>query len=123
MPTSRLNKNDSWTNISNSTFTRRAIVLGTTAAALVGCTTATPPAKKIAISVEPTPVAPLMYAALPDEPFPIPAVEIGQINQRFWRQDVDYETSERIGTLVVDTPNKFLYHVGAGGRAPAHRRG
>ncbi|MBP1886430.1 lipoprotein-anchoring transpeptidase ErfK/SrfK [Ensifer mexicanus] len=62
-------------------------------------------------------MAPLMYAALPTEQFPVPAVDISQIDPRFWRQDIDYETDEKTGTLIVDTPNKYLYHVHSGGRA------
>jgi lipoprotein-anchoring transpeptidase ErfK/SrfK len=35
----------------------------------------------------------------------------------FRRQEVDYATRERPGTLVIDTPNKFLYLVEPGGKA------
>ena len=35
----------------------------------------------------------------------------------FHRQEVDYATHERPGTLVIDTPNKFLYLVESGGKA------
>lgn len=63
------------------------------------------------------PVTPLMYAALPDERFPIPAVDVSQVEERWWRRDVDYETSERPGTVIVDTPAKYLYHVKPRGRA------
>jgi len=58
-----------------------------------------------------------MYAALPDERFPIPAVDVSQVEERWWRRDVDYETSERPGTVIVDTPAKYLYHVKPRGRA------
>jgi lipoprotein-anchoring transpeptidase ErfK/SrfK len=36
---------------------------------------------------------------------------------QFRRQEVDYSSPERPGTLVIDTPNKFLYLVEPGGRA------
>ncbi|QLL63986.1 L,D-transpeptidase (plasmid) [Sinorhizobium mexicanum] len=98
-------------------FTRRAIVLGSTATALAGCATTAQSPEQTAILAEPAPVAPLMYAALPTEQFPVPAVDISQIDPRFWRQDIDYETDEKTGTLIVDTPNKYLYHVHSGGRA------
>jgi lipoprotein-anchoring transpeptidase ErfK/SrfK len=58
-----------------------------------------------------------MYAAMPQEQFPIPAVKLSQVDPRFWRQVVDYSTNEKVGTLIVDTPNKFLYHVLPGGKA------
>ena len=36
---------------------------------------------------------------------------------QFHRQEVEYSTSERPGTIVIDTPNKFLYLVQPDGRA------
>ncbi|MDE3176357.1 MAG: L,D-transpeptidase [Pseudomonadota bacterium] len=36
---------------------------------------------------------------------------------QFHRQEVDYPTRERPGTVVIDTPNKFLYLVEPDGRA------
>jgi len=36
---------------------------------------------------------------------------------QFRRQEVDYPTSERPGTIVIDTPDKFLYLVEPGGKA------
>jgi lipoprotein-anchoring transpeptidase ErfK/SrfK len=58
-----------------------------------------------------------MYFAMPQERFPIPEVNVSQIDQKFWRSEVDYSSDERVGTLIVDTPNKYLYHVLPGGRA------
>ena len=40
-----------------------------------------------------------------------------QIDPMFARQEVDYSGAENPGTLVVDTPNKFLYYVEGNGRA------
>ena len=39
------------------------------------------------------------------------------LSPEFLRTEVDYPTSERPGTLVVDTPSKHLYLVMGGGRA------
>jgi lipoprotein-anchoring transpeptidase ErfK/SrfK len=39
------------------------------------------------------------------------------IDPKFLRQAVDYPTDEKPGTIVIDTPNKFLYLVEDGGRA------
>jgi len=39
------------------------------------------------------------------------------IDPAFLRAEVDYRTAERPGTLVVDTPNRYLYLVQGGGRA------
>ena len=40
-----------------------------------------------------------------------------EMDPRFERQAVDYHGTEAPGTIVIDTPNKFLYLVEAGGRA------
>lgn len=98
---------------------RRAFIVGAGALFLGGCTTAYPTAPRPALvaAPPPPPPTPLMYAAMPDEQFPIPAVDIARLDQRFWRQEIDYATDERVGTLIVDTPGKYLYHVLPGGRA------
>jgi lipoprotein-anchoring transpeptidase ErfK/SrfK len=61
--------------------------------------------------------AQLQYAALPEERFPLAAVPISQINPDLRRREVDYQTSDRAGTIVVDTPERRLYHVMEDGRA------
>ena len=58
-----------------------------------------------------------MYAAMPEERFPIPALDLDRVNRRYLRQIVDYRTDEQPGTIVVDTPNKFLYLVLEDGKA------
>ena len=40
-----------------------------------------------------------------------------EIDPRYLRQAVDYHGTEAPGTIVIDTPNKFLYLVEAGGKA------
>jgi lipoprotein-anchoring transpeptidase ErfK/SrfK len=98
---------------------RRAFIVGAGALLLGGCTTALPTAPEPALvaAPPPPPPPPLMYAAMPNEQFPIPAVDTTRLDQRFWRQDIDYPTDERVGTLIVDTPGKYLYHVLPGARA------
>ncbi|HZY68254.1 MAG TPA: L,D-transpeptidase [Devosia sp.] len=58
-----------------------------------------------------------MYAAVPNEPFPIPAARVDRIDPKYWRQVVDDPTGERPGTVVVDTANRFLYLVRGDGTA------
>ena len=96
---------------------RRQFLLGATSLAglgLAGCATlpdpsaAEPPIGAEALS---------MYAAMPNEVFPIPAARIDLLDPKYYRQMVPYTTSEQPGTIVVDTPNRFLYLVGAGGQA------
>ena len=58
---------------------------------------------------------PMSIAALPPEDQP----ETGeaQLDPRLRRQEVAFQTNEPAGTLVVDTPNTYLYYVLGGGRA------
>ena len=41
----------------------------------------------------------------------------GRMDPRFLRQEVPYDGQEAAGTIVIDTPNHFLYLVEPGGRA------
>ncbi|MCG6113705.1 MAG: L,D-transpeptidase [Mesorhizobium sp.] len=58
-----------------------------------------------------------MYAAMPHEKFPIPAIDVSGIDQKFLRQEVADPTGEASGTLVVDTGERFLFLVQENGRA------
>lgn len=58
-----------------------------------------------------------MYGPTEDGGFLIPAVPYKQINPRYYRQQVLDPTGEAPGTIVVDTPSRFLYLVQSGGTA------
>ncbi|WP_246270404.1 L,D-transpeptidase [Hongsoonwoonella zoysiae] len=58
-----------------------------------------------------------MYGPIPDEEFPVPAVDLKKVDPAYYRRVVDYPTPERAGTLVVDTPNRYLYLVMENGKA------
>jgi lipoprotein-anchoring transpeptidase ErfK/SrfK len=58
-----------------------------------------------------------MYAAIETERFPIAAVDLANIDPKFYRQVVNYPTEEEVGTLVVDTSERHLYLVLEGGQA------
>jgi lipoprotein-anchoring transpeptidase ErfK/SrfK len=58
-----------------------------------------------------------MYAARPQERFPLPAIDLRQVDPKYWRQDVPDPTGERPGTIVVSTNERFLYLVQENGRA------
>lgn len=81
---------------------------------LAGCTT-TRRSPLVSLGIDPSYAA--MYAAIDNEPFPVPAVDISQIDPRFLRQEVAYRTSEQPGTVVVDPNERFAYLVMANGRA------
>jgi lipoprotein-anchoring transpeptidase ErfK/SrfK len=99
---------------------RRQFLIGAASLAglaLAGCSTTASNR-----SIEPQPAAPppdvlAMYAPLPNERFPIRAVNLSAVDPQYWRQVVDDPTGERPGTVVVDTANRFLYLVSEGGRA------
>jgi lipoprotein-anchoring transpeptidase ErfK/SrfK len=97
---------------------RRHVLLGCTsllASTLAGCaTTTTAPIRAAAAQPAGRTVPPdvaLMYAAVADDRFPIRASNMELVPERFWRQDVPDPTGEAPGTVIVDTANRFLYHV------------
>lgn len=100
----------------SGTIRRRTFLVGAGALALAGCTT-TKKTPGAAQPVSQPPPTPPMYHAIPNERFPIPEVDVSQVDRKWWRTEVDYPTEEKVGTVVVDTPNRYLYHVGSNGRA------
>lgn len=113
------------TNITNQTandkaalgrkMLRRTFLMGISTLTISGCVSSRPvPVLDIAPA---KPVTPPMYYAMPQEQFPLPEVDMTRFDPNFWRSEVDYVTDERPGSLIVDTPNKYLYHVLPGGRA------
>ncbi len=57
------------------------------------------------------------YGPVTNEPFPLAALNPRLIKPELRRQVVDYETNHAKGTIVVDTPNRFLYLVEEDGKA------
>ncbi|MDB5555937.1 MAG: hypothetical protein JWL86_5921 [Rhizobium sp.] len=57
------------------------------------------------------------YAAKPDEAYPLPAMPLDKIKPELRRAEVAYETTQKPGTIVVDTPARRLYYVLADGKA------
>jgi lipoprotein-anchoring transpeptidase ErfK/SrfK len=51
----------------------------------------------------------IIYSAVEDGGFSIPAVPYAKIDPKYYRQVVADPTGEAPGTLVVDTANRFLY--------------
>lgn len=104
-------------------FTRRSFLIGAGSSVLAGCsTTAQRPFRTPPLPAQPAhpQIAPeylQMYGPMPQEKFPIPAVNLSKIDPRFYRQVVDYDSAETTGTIIVDTPNRFLYLTMEGRRA------
>jgi lipoprotein-anchoring transpeptidase ErfK/SrfK len=57
------------------------------------------------------------YAALKSERFPLASVDLARFDPRYRRQEVSYQTTEPTGTIIVDTPARYLYLVTGNGRA------
>lgn len=57
------------------------------------------------------------YAALDSEKFKVDAVDVSEIDPKYLRQEVDYQTTQSAGTVVVDPHQRFLYLVEKGGKA------
>ena len=66
------------------------------------------------------------FITVPSEPAAPPATQsapsedqnaTAELPARLKRQIVSYSTSEAPGTIIIDTPNKFLYLIEDGGRA------
>jgi lipoprotein-anchoring transpeptidase ErfK/SrfK len=58
-----------------------------------------------------------MYGPLPDERFPIPAVDVSKVDPKYYRRTVRYDTREEPGTIIVDPGNYYVYRVEDGGNA------
>ena len=57
------------------------------------------------------------YGPMPDEKFPIPAVDIAKLDPKFFRRTVAYDSKEAVGTIVVDPKNYYVYRVEGDGTA------
>jgi lipoprotein-anchoring transpeptidase ErfK/SrfK len=104
----------------NIDVSRRHFLFGATslaAASLAGCSING--SSRIDTEAEPTFSAYYlqMYAAMPYEQFPIPAVDLRKLNPDYFRTEVDDPTGERPGTVVVSTSERYLYLVAEGGKA------
>jgi len=58
-----------------------------------------------------------MYGEMDDGAFHIPAVDLKRIKPEFYRRQVEYGGDEMPGTIVIDTPNRYLYLVQDNGMA------
>lgn len=52
-----------------------------------------------------------VYGPVPNEKFPIPAVDIRKVNPKYYRRTVRYESKEVPGTIIVDPSNYYVYRV------------
>ncbi|KPQ11324.1 MAG: hypothetical protein HLUCCO17_06725 [Saliniramus fredricksonii] len=100
-----------------SQLTRRVFLAGLplTLAACASGGRSAPPSVEAANVVDPFYAS--MYSAIHDEPFPVPAIDVAQVDPRFLRQEVEFTGPESPGEIVVDPSRRFLYLVRENGRA------
>jgi lipoprotein-anchoring transpeptidase ErfK/SrfK len=110
------------------TFSRRAFLTGSLSAtaAMSGCATSDPPVERQVTAAQVEPSLALAtsdlelearYAAFEDGGHVVPAIPYREMDPKYYRQRVANPTGEKAGTVVVDTPNRFLYLVEEGGTA------
>ncbi len=58
-----------------------------------------------------------MYGPLPEEKFPVPAVDVSKLNPKYVRRTVPYESREAPGTIIIDNPNYYVYRIEGDGKA------
>ncbi|MFC0218852.1 lipoprotein-anchoring transpeptidase ErfK/SrfK [Pseudochelatococcus lubricantis] len=58
-----------------------------------------------------------IYGPVPDEKFPIPAVDVSKVDQKYYRRIVRFDSKEEPGTIVVDPKNYYVYRVEGDGSA------
>lgn len=64
-----------------------------------------------------TPMQKVIYGQMRDDGHTLNPIPLERVNKRFLRQEVDFPTSERPGTIVVDTKAHYLYLVERNGKA------
>ena len=108
----------------SSSLSRRALLAGSLAT-LAGCTstgssvTRAPVPQRVRYPIATASGEELRgrYAAVEDGGHLIPAIPFERMDPKYYRQRVPDPTGEEPGTVVVDTPGRFLYVVEPGGTA------
>jgi lipoprotein-anchoring transpeptidase ErfK/SrfK len=91
-------------------FGRRAFLFGSaalSALALAGCSGA-------GMSMA---EAQRVYGPVPEERFPIPAVNLRKVDPKFFRRTVRYASKEAVGTIIVDPRAHYVYRIEGDGNA------
>jgi len=111
------------------THPSRRLLLLALPATLAGCVSTTPRvAFKASATSDQAPLkiadAPVItqsaeehYALIKDDQFTIPAAPLNRIDAQFYRQVVDFDGAEPVGSVVVDPDQRFLYVVYEGRKA------
>lgn len=57
------------------------------------------------------------YAAMPNERFPVPAVNLSKVDPKYLRRTVAYKSNEAPGTIIVDPGKFYVYRIEGNGLA------
>ncbi|WP_354066452.1 L,D-transpeptidase [Devosia sp. 2618] len=58
-----------------------------------------------------------VYGALPNERFPVPAVNIAKVDPKYLRRTVSYPSKEAVGTIIIDPRHYYVYRIEGNGMA------
>ena len=58
-----------------------------------------------------------VYGPVPDKKFAIPAVDVAKVPPKYFRATVPYETTEAVGTIIVDPGKYYVYRIEEDGKA------
>ena len=93
-------------------FDRRALLFGATASlGAVGLTGCAPTGGMSRAEAE------KWYGVVDDKKFQIPAVDVGKVDPKYYRQTVRYDSNEAPGTIIVDPSNYHVYRIEGEGNA------
>lgn len=99
-------------------LSRRILLLGGLGLAVSACARPAPIEAELPPAPPPVPPLPAFYGPIYDEPFPIPAVEEGILEPRYWRQEVPNPWPNRArGTIIINPHSAFLYFIDSPTRA------
>ncbi|MBN9447413.1 MAG: L,D-transpeptidase [Bosea sp.] len=58
-----------------------------------------------------------LYGPVPEEKFPVPAIDVSKVDPKYFRRTVAYDSKEPAGTIIVDPANYYVYRVAGDGTA------
>ncbi|MDQ0394304.1 lipoprotein-anchoring transpeptidase ErfK/SrfK [Labrys monachus] len=58
-----------------------------------------------------------IYGPVPDEKFPVPAVNLGKLDSKYYRRRVRYDSKEAAGTIIIDPGKHYVYRIEGDGSA------
>jgi lipoprotein-anchoring transpeptidase ErfK/SrfK len=58
-----------------------------------------------------------IYGPLPNERFPVPAVNLAKVDPKYLRRTVRYASNEAVGTIIVDPHHYYVYRIEGEGLA------